>query len=49
MRLTAVNVRLRYIYRPSSDLYVIYNQTAGRGLKARSYSFQVKLTYDFTY
>jgi hypothetical protein len=41
--------RPRYIYRPNSDLYVIYNQTTGRVLEALSYSLQVKLTYDFTF
>ena len=48
-RLTAVNIRLRYIYRPNSDLFVIYNQTTGAGLERPSYSFQVKLTRDFTF
>jgi hypothetical protein len=47
-RLSGVNIRLRYIYRPNSNLFVIYNQTTGRGLERPSYSFQVKLTYDFT-
>jgi hypothetical protein len=48
-RLSAVNIRLRYIYKPSSDLFVIYNQTTGAGLERTSYSFQVKLTRDFTF
>jgi len=48
-RLSAINVRLRYIYRPNSDLFVIYNQTTGAGLERPSYSFQVKLTRDFTF
>ena len=48
-RLSAVNVRLRYIYRPNSDLFVIYNQTTGAGLERPSYSFEIKLTRDFTF
>ena len=48
-RLSAVNIRLRYIYRPNSDLFVIYNQTTGAGIERPSYSFQVKLTRDFSF
>jgi hypothetical protein len=48
-RLSSVNLRLRYIFRPNSDLFVIYNQTTGRGLEQSSYQFQVKLTYNFTW
>jgi hypothetical protein len=48
-RVSVINVRLRYIYRPNSDLFVIYNQTTGAGLERPSYSFQVKLTRDFTF
>ena len=46
-RLSALNVRLRYIYRPNSDFFVIYNQTTGRGLERPSYQLQFKLTYDW--
>jgi len=48
-RLSAVNLRVRYIYRPNSDLFVIYNQTTGVGLERPSYSFQVKFTRNFTF
>ena len=48
-RLSVINVRLRYIYRPNSDFFVIYNQTTGAGLERPSYSFQIKLTRDFTF
>ncbi|MFL6332827.1 MAG: DUF5916 domain-containing protein [Pyrinomonadaceae bacterium] len=48
-RLSALNVRLRYIYRPNSDFFVIYNQATGAGLARPSYSFQFKLTRDFTF
>ena len=48
-RLSAINIRLRYIYKPNSDLFVIYNQTTGASLERPSYSFQVKLTRDFTF
>ena len=48
-RLSALNVRLRYIYRPNSDFFVIYNQATGAGLERPSYSFQFKLTRDFTF
>jgi hypothetical protein len=48
-RVSAVNIRLRYIYRPNSDFFVIYNQTTGSGLERPSYSLQIKLTRDFTF
>ena len=48
-RISAINVRLRYIYRPNSDLFIIYNQTTGAGLERPSYSFQIKFTRDFTF
>ena len=48
-RLSLVNVRFRYIYRPNSDFFVIYNQSTGAGLERPSYSFQIKLTRDFTF
>jgi hypothetical protein len=48
-RISTINVRLRYIYRPNSDLFVIYNQTTGADLERPSYSFQIKVTRDFTF
>lgn len=48
-RISTINIRLRYIYRPNSDLFVIYNQTTGVGLERPSYSLQFKLTRDFTF
>jgi len=48
-QVSAVNIRLRYIYRPNSDFFVIYNQTTGSGLERHSYSLQFKLTRDFTF
>ena len=48
-RLSALNVRLRYIFRPNSDFFVIYNQTTGKGLERPSYSLQMKVTYDFNF
>ena len=48
-RLSVINVRLRYIYRPNSDLFIIYNQSTGAGLERPSYSLQIKLTRDFTF
>ena len=48
-RLSVINVRLRYIYRPNSDFFVIYNQSTGAGLERPSYSLQIKLTRDFTF
>jgi hypothetical protein len=48
-RLSVINVRVRYIYRPNSDFFIIYNQTTGAGLERPSYSFQIKLTRDFTF
>ncbi|HJQ25265.1 MAG TPA: DUF5916 domain-containing protein [Blastocatellia bacterium] len=47
-RLSSVNLRLRYIFRPNSDFFVIYNQTTGVGVERPSYSFQIKMTYNFT-
>ena len=46
---SVVKVRLRYIHRPNSDLFVIYNQSTGAGIERPSYSFQIKLTRDFTF
>jgi len=48
-RISALNIRLRYIYGPNSDFFVIYNQTTGRGLERPSYSLQFKLTRNFTF
>ena len=48
-RVSAVNIRLRYIYRPNSDFFIIYNQSSGRGLERPSHSLQFKLTRDFTF
>ncbi len=48
-RLSVINVRLRYIYRPNSDFFIIYNQTTGAGLERPSYSLEIKLTRDFTF
>ena len=48
-RLSLVNVKLRYIYRPNSDFFIIYNQSTGGGLERPTYSFQIKLTRDFTF
>jgi len=48
-RLSVLNVRLRYIYRPNSDFFIIYNQSTGAGLERPSYSLQIKLTRDFTF
>ncbi len=47
--LSVINVRLRYNYRPNSDLFIIYNQSTGAGLERPSYSLQIKLTRDFTF
>ena len=48
-RLSLINIRLRYIYRPNSDFFIIYNQSTGVGLDRPSYSLQFKLTRDFTF
>jgi hypothetical protein len=51
----SANLRLRYTFRPDSDLYVIYNlgtrfQTlaAGNALPVREQKFAVKLTYSWS-
>ncbi|MGQ9897853.1 MAG: DUF5916 domain-containing protein [Acidobacteriota bacterium] len=46
-RLTSINARVRYIYRPNSDIFFIYNQTTGIGVERPNRQFQVKVTYDF--
>jgi hypothetical protein len=46
-QLTAINARLRYIFRPHSDFYFIYNQSTGKGLERPSRQVQVKITYHF--
>ena len=48
-RISALNIRFRYIFRPNSDFFIIYNQTTGVGLERPSYSLRVKMTYDFTF
>ncbi|MGQ0761330.1 MAG: hypothetical protein ACT4OT_04850 [Acidobacteriota bacterium] len=48
-RISTINVRLRYIYRPNSDLFIIFNQTTGAGLERPSYSLPIKLTRDLTF
>ena len=48
-RLSLINIRLRYIYRPNSDFYVIYNRSTGAGLERPSYSLQFKMTRDLTF
>jgi hypothetical protein len=51
----SANIRLRYTFRPDSDLYVIYNlgarfQTlaAGNPVPTREQKFAVKLTYSWS-
>lgn len=46
-RLTSINARVRYIYRPNSDIFFIYNQTTGVGVERPNRQFQIKVTYDF--
>lgn len=43
--LTGVNARLRYLYRPDSDVFLIYNAATGRGLERPSNQLQLKITY----
>jgi len=42
-------VRLRHIYRPNGDPFIIYNQATGDGLEQPSSCLQMKMTYDFTF
>ncbi|MBX7223054.1 MAG: carbohydrate binding family 9 domain-containing protein [Blastocatellia bacterium] len=44
-KLTSLNFRLRYIYRPNSDFFLIFNHTTGQGLERPSFQLQFKLTY----
>lgn len=46
-QLTAINARLRYIYRPHSDFFFIYNQSTGKGLERPSRQVQFKITYHY--
>lgn len=48
-RVSALNIRFRYIFRPNSDVYIIYNQSTGVGLERPSYSLRVKMTYYLTF
>jgi hypothetical protein len=48
-RVSALNIRFRYIYRPNSDFFIIYSQTTGNGLQRPSYNLQMKITYDLTF
>lgn len=44
-QLTSANTRLRYLYRPDSDVFLIYNVSTGRGLERPSNQLQLKMTY----
>jgi len=50
-RLASLNLLLWYIYRPGSDLYVVYNQgwetdvPGPRDLQVRNRSLSIKMTY----
>jgi hypothetical protein len=46
-QLTAINARFRYIFRPHSDFYVIYNQSTGKGLVRPSHQLQFKIVYHY--
>ncbi len=46
-QLTAINARLRYIFRPHSDFFFIYNQSTGKGLERPSRQVQFKITYHY--
>ena len=46
-QVTAINARLRYIFRPHSDFYFIYNQSTVKGLERPSRQVQVKITYHY--
>ena len=48
-RLSLINIRFRYIYRPNSDFFIIYNQSTGAGIDRPTYSLQFKITRDFTF
>jgi hypothetical protein len=47
--LASLNVRFNWMYRPGSDIFVVFNQSwAGRGSSARDdWQLQAKLTYLF--
>ena len=51
----SANIRLRYTFRPDSDLYVIYNLgtrfqslVAGNPLPVREQKFAIKATYSWS-
>ena len=44
-QLTSINTRLRYLYRPDSDVLLIYNVSTGHGLERPSNQVQLKATY----
>lgn len=45
-QITDVNTRLRWLYAPNSNVFLIFNQSTGQGLDRASRSLQLKMTYD---
>jgi hypothetical protein len=43
--LTSVNARFRWIWRPGSDLYLVFNRATGKGLERRTWQLMLKATW----
>jgi hypothetical protein len=43
--LTSVNARFRWIWRPGSDVYVVFNRATGAGLERRTWQLMLKATW----
>ena len=44
---TSLNARLRWIWRPGSDVYLVYNRATGEGLERRTWQVLLKVTRAF--
>jgi hypothetical protein len=43
--LASVNARLRWIWRPGSDVYIVFNRATGEGLERRTWQLMLKATW----
>lgn len=42
---TSVSARFRWMWRPGSDLYLVYNRATGKGLEKRTWQLMLKATW----
>lgn len=43
--LTSVNARFRWMWRPGSDLFLVFNRATGKGLEKRTWQLMLKATW----